>query len=69
MTISWQRSLSTSKAVCLTVLKKKKMGGKQSTIGLGAKSTALEVWEHFTIEYGRNVLENKTVIVTGTVKD
>jgi hypothetical protein len=40
------------------------MGGKQS-VGLGAKSTALEVWEHFTIEYGRNILENKTVIVTG----
>jgi hypothetical protein len=41
------------------------MGGKQSTIGLGAKSTALEVWEYFSIEYGANILQNKTVLVTG----
>lgn len=40
------------------------MGGKQS-LGLSGKSTALEVWEYFTIEYGQNILQDKTVIVTG----
>jgi hypothetical protein len=43
----------------------RQMGGKQSSIGLNAKSTALEVWEYFSIENGANILENKTVLVTG----
>jgi hypothetical protein len=42
--------------------------GQTDSTALGAKSTALEVYQHFAIERGSNFLEGKTVIVTGMAK-
>mmetsp|Transcript_23067 Transcript_23067/g.33774 ORF Transcript_23067/g.33774 Transcript_23067/m.33774 type:complete len:331 (+) Transcript_23067:76-1068(+) len=39
--------------------------GQSNSNELGAKSTALEVFEYFAIQKGKNFLQGKTVIVTG----
>ncbi|CAE7470021.1 Rdh14 [Symbiodinium microadriaticum] len=39
--------------------------GQSDSTALGAQSTALEVYQHFTIEKGHQFLNGKTVVVTG----
>lgn len=41
--------------------------GQSTSNALGAKSTALEVYQNFVIEEGNNFLKGKTVIVTGNL--